>query len=733
MQQEKQKNASPSPRSYKSPGSAAAAATQTPQSEPSSLSPETGKRLFLKGLTADFYAEASTPHASLAVSSLDFSASAVTAPQRAGLHEGAPQGSEVGGEHTTICAAPNEHLVNKEKFGWSEMMAWDGDGAILREIMSFFIVLDNDPLEAAAKDCLSRRDILSASATCRILSQATDLFFSMLLLPNGAINCCPPDELESAPASLIRSRPNLATFMARPERRLRSHTASDTRGRQILDSLYGNPVFCVRYRGIRQGNILHASTGPERSRAASIATGVWPLQLHTYFKMRTYTRFERLMGVYAERSHLPLRWLNFEITDKLHGMPVDPKTGITLPNATLPTIHAMEPLPTNNGRMPLLGYGHGISASHSLWTIGVEPGDGGMNQARITESTASLNFSSSSNTSTTSESVPEAPLGDHESSTRNEDLNADDGNIGLPTQQTTYDNFEAPAYDEEEHEEEEEEQQQQQQEEGQRDDENNDEEDTPSSLQDVWVDSYLTCSTDECYVCVRDMRSNRSPSAIPEFMRGNDARRCSSYPECGYFGGDSNNLPFATNEADPGQPVRPPHTGWLFKVKANAPLDPIFQRVCCDITGSLADGILPVTQAFIHRAADQDLQSSTVEPLSDSLEEAAAQAEERSSDDASNVFMEASTERSSIIASTPTSGPKGPSVSRMLLQFVAVAPQFSECFSKASPLDTPVIATARAAGLILDARFRRRPHPVHILEVHDLVSYVTLLRNRRNA
>jgi hypothetical protein len=679
------------------------------------------------------YAEASTPGASLAVSSLELSLSASS------------DSPEVGGNHLCMESAENQSTAgasamigpwgSHEKLGWSRLMAEDGDGAILREIMSFFVVLDNDPLEAAAKDSLSRRDILAASATCHLISRATDAIFKMLLLPLDAVTCN-PSGIEPAPTSLIKTRPNLAIFMSRPERRLRSHTASDTRGRQILDTLYKNPVFCVRYRGIRQGNILHASSGPERTRAAAIATGVWPLQLHTYFKMRTYTRFERLMGVYANRSHLPLPWLTFEVTDKLYGMPVDPRTGVTLAPASLPAANS-KTLTTNNGRLPLIPYGHGISSSHSLWTVGVEPGDGGINAAHSNE--AETQQQQEDGPGTAAPAAPPSPTppaehaaggdggGGDQAGDNNDATGANQNQhaAAAPAQQGVDNgdaddavNEAAGAVEEEEEEEEEEE-----------------DDAAPSSLQDVWVDSYLTCAADECFVCVRDKRSNRDLSAVSERWRildPNDDLR-TAY---GYFGGDSN-LPFITNESDPGQPVRPPHAGWLFRVKANEPLEPIFRCIQRDLVGgTLAEGIFPVTSAAIHQATvgnslaamNEDAAGSLIssEPPQGAWEAAAAQVEVRSTEDASTLPEEDFTAQASP-SGAGIQEPLGPSVSGMLFHFIAVAPQFSEYLATAYPTDTPSCASARAAALPSDVRLRQRLQPMHIFEVHDLESYVELV------
>jgi hypothetical protein len=264
---------------------------------------------------------------------------------------------------------------------------------------------------------------------------------------------------------------NTFTFFVRPDQRLRSFTSMDAKGKSYLDKLYTNPVFCVRYKGIRQGNTTFSAIGP---------TGVhWPLQLHTFFKMRTYTKFDRLMGVYAQRSYLPLPWLDFQITDRFYKREV---------------------------KKPILKQGDKIRQSHSLWTIGLEP--------RL-------------------ETDPE--------------------------------------------------------------DEPTDED------PDIWVDSYLTCAEDECFVYVRDARRianikplklswpKRCEKGADEGALLGDGSLSGPLGNCGRFvmGDSASHVSTVANVEEPGQPLRPRFPGWMFKVKQSTPLQPIMDRVSAEVKSQL--------------------------------------------------------------------------------------------------------------------------------------------------
>jgi len=524
--------------------------------------------------------------------------------------------------------------------GWERLVAGDGDGAIILEILSFFLAPiapedDNspapvgspvgstgagffwagatqEPLAATAKECLIRRDLLAMSEACKLMARAADQALGRLIVRNPHLpadpaltaSYVPPplDDEEEEPATdapeyhtLIASRSGLATFVAHPERRVRAYTACDNRGRQALDALFGNPVFCVRYRGIRQGNALYPASGPGRPRAAVDCTAAWPLQLHTYFKMRTYTKFERLMGVYAGRSHLPLPWLRFEVADRLYGKPTNlaktaqgaaeaaaaaaaaavahkraeeeaKRRALTSPGAP-PLSRGPRLKGTNNGCLPLLARGGRIKPSHSLWTIGIEPGDGGLPFA----------------------GEPAGPGGGADNAAESDELEQDvaaeqaavqGGGPAGPAAAAP-----APVLTLAE-----------------------------EQLEDVWVDSYLTCAEDECFVCVRDKRGDprqlaagikcAAQYAAASFDEGEASamRTVGEMPggdqyviggETGVLGPPGRystvdgglDLPFATRDEDPGQPVRPQHFGWLFKMKQGARLGPLLDRVMLEISG----------------------------------------------------------------------------------------------------------------------------------------------------
>ena len=118
-----------------------------------------------------------------------------------------------------------------------------------------------------------------------------------------------------------------------------------------------------------------------------------------------------------------------------------------------------------------------------------------------------------------------------------------------------------------------------------------------NSADDVWVDSYLCCKEDEVFFCVRDRRSvaGELNSRAPRLSRmgavdgegalmGDDTDSGASGHSGRFAAGDQgSDLPSATNDADPGQPARPPYRGWLFKVKAVAPLGPLLARIRAEL------------------------------------------------------------------------------------------------------------------------------------------------------
>ena len=645
---------------------------------------------------------------------------------------------------------------------WVQLCAMDGDGAILRTVISFFIASTPESCVAgkygepgapavelsAGKDLVMRHDLLNASAACRYFAAAADTVFASLLLPPakfalhggvpagglaaGSITCrplapamAPPahdaaglaaaaataitraaesedDEgaVAAAEAAVARAakastrvpllelpayaslsapsaRPGLATFVALPERRVRAFTACDNVGRSALDELYGNPVFCVRYRGIRQGSTVFPASGapgPVNPHMAAATTGCWPLQLNTYFKMRTYTKFERLMGVYAGRSHLPLPWLAFHVTDRLYGVPphlCDSHAAAEAAARAARRAARGGSVATNNGRFPLLPYGSQIMSKHSLWTVGIEPGDGGLDEEEAALSNGSA------------EGALGSAQADEEEAA---DAEAAAAAAAAPAAAAAL----AAAHD-------------------RGVDEN--------SADDVWVDSYLCCKEDEVFICVRDRRSvaeEPNPRALRLSRMGavdgegalmGDGTDFGGSGYCGRFaaGDQGSDLPSVTNDADPGQPVRPPHRGWLFKVKAGAPLGPLLARIRAELRPEGPDAPSPESSATSLAALAAALPGAETHPP-----------------DFPAPFAE-----------IPAAGGL-PKVKASLLHFVAVAPQFGAGRASAPvrPLDTPLEASMRAAFGPSNGAVRPPPCPLHILEVHDLSSYIALVWNK---
>ena len=227
------------------------------------------------------------------------------------------------------------------------------------------------------------------------------------------------------------------------------------------------------------------------------------------------------------------------------------------------------------------------------------------------------------------------------------------------------------------------------------------------------MDSDLCCDADEVFVCVRDRRTTaEEPPAFPRILG-----RCGEDEDEGALFGDGSpggcrgmvgrfaagdsgsDMLSVTNDANPGEPVRPPYRGWLFKVPQTALLQGIVDRI-----------------------------RSELQPLSEPFKCASSYEVVKSP---SNTFMPAQPQPT--VQSEADDELLLPPC--MPLYFVAVAPHFhassstssSGCTSLRSQ-DTPMSATMRAA-------FGNGPHPqervaavdtctpLHILEVHDFESY----------
>jgi hypothetical protein len=696
--------------------------------------------------------------------------------------------------------------------GWARMAAADGDGNLMRHIASFFIadLLPEDlggmcprelrlamkaslneerplALSTAVKEPLSHADLLASSGVCKALASAVDSALASLVAPDGVVSCKPKpvvptdEEVEEGVTvcpkttearefqTLLKTRPGLGVFMAQPERRMRAYTASDNQGRVALDGLYGNPVFCVRYRGIRRGKTLFSTSTPRgdegsgwnhgpRNHAETGGIENWPLQLHTYFKMRTYTKFERLMGVYAGRSHLPLPWLTFEITDRLYGISSDAASGsggggsssishLELPEAVTSKI-------TNNGRKPLLPYGGRIRPSHSLWTLGIEPGDGGLDNAKSEEA----RMEDEAEEDVVEEEAGEvdmeaaAPVADAAPAQTTAQLMATIAQLQAQAAELTQIVAAAAAAEEEAEEAEVEEEEE----------EDEEEEGPPAVAEDVWVDSYLTCAEDEVFVCVRDKRDGcedleRTPPAVlPRFggnglehgamsaegaLIGDNVTLTGPFAAAGRFGaGDAGaDLPSQTRSDDPGQPVRPPHPGWLFRMKVTDPIYPALRRVLNEIDLSAAS-------AAARKKSAEAREARRVEAAAAAAAEA-ARASGLSSPSPSPLSSARATpvETSDSSPSSGGSGSEEPSprvLASSLLRFVAVAPlgHFGGGREQGVPVehwhtDTAVDATARAVfgmpqggGASDSSSSRVAPKwvyetPMHVVELHNLSTF----------
>ena len=198
---------------------------------------------------------------------------------------------------------------------------------LLWQVLMFFVADD-----ALVVDTLSRHlDLLNVCATCHDLLRPTDKMFGCLLTSAPCLTGIP-----TASTFSFALRPCLAEFVCQPERRRRALTACDQPGKDLMDSAIGSVEFCVRFVGFRRGQeVVYPS-----EKTILVLPPSW-------FRMRPYNTFKRLVKTYSEVSHLPLEWISFEISGKAYEKEFPPD----LPRGEL------------------------IKLNHSPWSIGVESMD----------------------------------------------------------------------------------------------------------------------------------------------------------------------------------------------------------------------------------------------------------------------------------------------------------------------------------------------------------------------
>lgn len=296
----------------------------------------------------------------------------------------------------------------------------DGDGSLFDAVLAWFLDSSHTTTQAP-KDAVHTPSLANARTTCRAMRAAVDRMVGKLLLPRGGQALHGIDDFSD-------SLSPWCDFVHTPARRRRAFTATDSAGRHFLDK-FAFPIFAVRHRGLRWGDQVYTCPAlavaeadanhqppPHQLRLASAVNGVWELQPQVFFKMRTYTRFERLKAVYADRARVPLPWLHFQVADRLYAaqehMGVDELSAEeSLPRAEVQNdppaspmsqalaaetaaesgsddereeagveVAQMLPPPGPAAALPkarpqvLLERGQSIQAAHSLWMLGLESG-----------------------------------------------------------------------------------------------------------------------------------------------------------------------------------------------------------------------------------------------------------------------------------------------------------------------------------------------------------------------
>ena len=198
------------------------------------------------------------------------------------------------------------------KLNMSKQLFENIDGLVFKNIISYLSFIEVDKFHQLFSKCLFQNNFLGLSLLSKEILKDIDFIFSSLLLPDNKKSF----KITNRPSViLIKSRPNFYNFLAYPEKRLLSYTSCDTNGKELLNELYEHPVFAVHYKGIRRGN-SYFSTDIKSYHVNKLF--IWPIQLLTYFKMKSYTTFDKLIDKYAERAFIPVSWLKFEISDRIY-------------------------------------------------------------------------------------------------------------------------------------------------------------------------------------------------------------------------------------------------------------------------------------------------------------------------------------------------------------------------------------------------------------------------------
>jgi hypothetical protein len=87
-------------------------------------------------------------------------------------------------------STPHRGFARHRCYGWARLVASDGDGVLIREILRFFAVavMPGEAFPSNVKECLLRKDLAAAMMTSKQLARAVDGTFAALLLPRQAVS-----------------------------------------------------------------------------------------------------------------------------------------------------------------------------------------------------------------------------------------------------------------------------------------------------------------------------------------------------------------------------------------------------------------------------------------------------------------------------------------------------------------------------------------------------------------